>query len=59
MKILFKLFFGNKINEKATLSGFFRDAPTEEKKQIIEEVIEKSNKDQRELVEKYNQLSRA
>lgn len=55
MKTLFKLLFGNKIGENATLSGFFKGAPTKEKKQIIEEVIEKSNKDQRELAEKYKQ----
>ena len=55
MKTLLRLLFGSKINKEGTLSGFFEGGLTREKKEIIEDVIAKSNRDQRELVERSKQ----
>lgn len=39
-----------------TLSGFFKDAETPEKRRVMEEIIEKANQDQRDLVERHRQM---
>ena len=57
MKELLKkiAFFTTKKREGSdTLSDFFKGGDTREKREVIEEAIEKANRDQRELVEKYD-----
>ena len=37
-----------------TLSDFFKGGDTKEKRRVMEEAIEKANRDQRDLVERYH-----
>ena len=55
MKTLFKLLFGDRARKTTSPTGFFEDAANKEHRQIIEEVIAKSNKDQRDLIDKSKQ----
>ena len=40
-------------------SVFFHDASSAEKKKVLEQVVREANKDQRDLVEKYNRTKTA
>ena len=51
-----KTFLGFKtINKpKTDFSVFFHDASSAEKKKLLESVVREANKDQRDLIKKYN-----
>ncbi len=55
MKLLKKI-FGSKEEKKPNtdFSDFFHNASSAEKKKMLESVVREANKDQRDLVEKYN-----
>lgn len=41
-----------------SLSAFLKDAPIAERERVLEEVVRRSNADQRELVERFNKLQK-
>jgi len=53
-----KHFFGFGKSKKPTtdFSAFFRSASSEEKKKVLIDVVRKANKDQRDLVERYDTI---
>ena len=53
MKKLKQLFIPKQ--EKKDFSSFFNHASPEEKRKVLEDVVRKANKDQRDLVEQYEQ----
>lgn len=59
MKIIKKL-LGLHVNngKKNDFSAFFRDAKADEKKKTLLKIIRKSNEEQRNIIKKYNQLSK-
>lgn len=56
-----KNFIGFSKEKKPTtdFSGFFHDASSAEKKKLLEQVVREANKDQRDLIEKYNRTKTA
>ena len=56
-----KKFMGLSKDKKPTtdFSVFFHDASSAEKKKVLEQVVREANKDQRDLVEKYNRTKTA
>lgn len=57
MMALFRKLLQRESGHRDTLSGFFKDAETPEKRRVIEEIIEKANQDQRDLVERHRQMT--
>ena len=58
-KILKKLLgLGVENQKKNDFSAFFRDAKADEKKKTLLKIIKKSNEEQRNVIKKYNELSR-
>ena len=43
-------------SQKNDFSAFFREAPAEKQKQVLEEVVRKANHDQKKIVEQYRKL---
>ena len=54
MKKIIKKMFGHKSPSKDGLYGFIENTSVSEKDHFIKQVIKESNKDQRDLVERYN-----
>jgi hypothetical protein len=56
-----KKFIGLSKGKKPTtdFSAFFHNATSSEKKKLLEQVVREANKDQRDLVEKYNRTKTA
>lgn len=56
-----KKFIGLRYEKKpiTDFSGFFHDASSAERKKVLEQVVREANKDQRDLVEKYNRTKAA
>ncbi|HRY52853.1 MAG TPA: hypothetical protein P5089_03350 [Candidatus Portnoybacteria bacterium] len=44
----------NKGNKYNSLSGFFQNSSDKEKEELFSRVIEKANKDQRDIIDRYN-----
>ncbi|MBI4093203.1 MAG: hypothetical protein HY420_04740 [Candidatus Kerfeldbacteria bacterium] len=42
---------------KDDFSEFFRNAPIKEKKKLFRQVVSEANRDQKQLVDRYNRLS--
>ncbi len=55
MRELFRKFF-HKPTKETGFSEFFRDVANDGKKKFLERVVREANKDQRDLVDKYNKL---
>ena len=54
MKMLKKIFQIKE--EKTRFSEFFREASKDDKKRLLEKVVREANRDQKDLVDKYNKI---